>query len=156
MSNLAQNLITADRQLRDVERRKVAARQLLIDQIESVFAEELSGATIRVNEAQKALQDCAVTNAAHPLLGKKVTRVNRRYHGFCSMDYTDTQIFGLCEVFTPATTRRAGYYRYSPGDIVVRVLKKDGTPGLTFEAVKGWSECQRMPVIAKTGNGELK
>jgi hypothetical protein len=142
MNNLAQNLITAKRQLRELERKKFAERQSLIDQIEAAFADDLAEANKRVNEARKALQDYAVANAAHPLLGKKVTRTIRELHRFSTVKYTDTQIFGSCEVFTFSMPRRAGYCYHSPGDIVVRVLKKDGTPGLTVEAVKGWSECE--------------
>ena len=139
--NLEANLTTAKRELDAIDRRLYDELEAARVKIESSFSDQIRYARIRVNEAEKELQDYAVANATHPLLGKKVTRTDYRRGSFGSAKYAQVQIFGLCEVFTPSTPRKAGRCYHSPGDIVVRVLKKDGKPGLTIEAVKNWSAC---------------
>jgi hypothetical protein len=103
-----------------------------------LFSNRLEAAEKCLSDAKKALEDYGIANATHPLLGKKVTRVKREHHGYHR--HTDKQIFGLCEVFTNDTPRRPGWCRHSPGEIVARVLKKDGKPGATIESIKEWSE----------------
>lgn len=142
MSALATNLLSAERELSAIERQQYEELEAARIKIETSFHEPIHAAKKRVNAAKKELQDHAIANAAHPLLGKKVTRTIRELHRYSMVKYTDTQIFGLCEVFTFSMPRRSGYCHHSPGDIVVRVLKKDGTPGLTIESVKGWTEAQ--------------
>ena len=68
--NLEANLITARRQLNAIERQQYDELEAARIKIESSFSGPICEAEKRVNEAEKELQDYAIANAAHPLLGK--------------------------------------------------------------------------------------
>lgn len=138
MSNLATNLLNAESEVRKIRREINAAIEAATTDIRAAFSDKFATAKKIVSDLELAIADCAIANATHPLLGKKVTRVKREHHGYHR--HTDKQIFGLCEVFTNATPRRPGWCRHSPGEIVARVLKKDGKPGATIENINEWSE----------------
>lgn len=85
------------------------------------------------NAAHKALVE-AQERTTHPWQGKRVFRTERVYSYF-GRKHTEVRIEGIVEIFTRTTELSAGtrYYRYHPGDPIVRLLKKDGKPGKKTE-----------------------
>lgn len=129
--------LAADEFRRDLERE---ARDRITKDVEERYGEAVRSANIRVYEARKAL------DAAKEVQAKTCLTDERIY-----VEWTTSGRYwdrtprpgrrGKLEIFTRESAVPGNLATYSqpcPGDIVMRVLKKDGTPSSRFER-NGWN-----------------
>lgn len=114
---------------------------------------EIEAATLKINAdyrdritaadnaewaAEKAFTDARSAAASHEWEGKKVTRMDRKYRGSRAWNraYEEVPIYGVVEVTRSGTNfaeNLANWRRPALGVAFVRLLKKDGTPGMKIE-----------------------
>lgn len=122
----------AERAVRDVERLISAEVSAARQAVEAKYEGALSDARRERARATAAKEAADIAAAqTHPLAGKRVQRKVRK-SGW-SRDLVDQ--LGVVEIFTreSAVPLNQRYMRQSIGDPIVRLLKKDGTPGLKIE-----------------------
>lgn len=94
-------------------------------------------------DAESALKEAKSAAAAHPWEGRKVYKDVPIYSGWSSKQARTERVYGIvevCRLGTAFAVAVASYSRPSLGRPFVRLLKKDGTPGLKFDRATGWGD----------------
>lgn len=120
----------AERALSEVEREKSAA----VYAVELEWRPKIGEATRALGEAKRALRQAE--NAAtpdHEWTGKKVYRIEECFSRRSYKKIGETRLEGVVETYRHGVTLGRGHYVYKIGQPIVRLLKKDGTPGLKTE-----------------------
>jgi hypothetical protein len=117
-----------------------AAVKAATEKVRASFAARLSAATNEFNRCATELLDHIEATATHEWEGKRVSKVVIRYRNNWGGVTRDT-FFGIIEVRRLATVFPANSkYGIPPiGKAFVRLLKKDGTLGKSFDGISGWS-----------------
>jgi hypothetical protein len=111
------------------------------------FSERIKEAHEAWMAADKAYRWAKVAGAYHPWVGKKVCRTVER------LSYRNTvrdakTVYGVIEICTPSSRFPEGTASWrlpQPGAAFVRLLKKDGTPGLGFATdVNDWKLVEKI------------
>lgn len=143
VEQLEQNHAAAEAVVKELEReirQEIAAATKAINE---KWAERLNAANAARYEARKAADEALMAKGAeHPLHGKRVSKIERKYTGNgWHRKGEDVEVFGIVEVFTPQTERPANqsYGLPSYGTPIVRLLKKNGAPGSKFERLCSWN-----------------
>lgn len=105
-------------------------------------------------EQLAAARDAAATalteareQITHPWRGKRVFQIKRIYPYF-GRKFTEVRVEGIVEIFTRQTVlpKNQGNWMFSFGDPIVRLLKKDGTPGKNIERLhRSWALVEEEP-----------
>lgn len=120
----------------EINRRVSAARKEIELDVQRKFGVQLELALEAKNKAFKAAVDAEVAQASDlaPVpVGTKL--VGWAYPRFAHKGPMDAKVTGVLEVYTystktPVAIRRQGFH---PGTYIVRLLKKDGSPGVVVE-----------------------
>jgi hypothetical protein len=126
----------AYRAFRDIEREQTEAESLARQEVRRRFAERLEAARKMFVARKTAFEDAKITAAAHPWEGKKVWRDD--HVGWAGR--TVVRIYGVVQIRVremqfPANAK---YLLPQLGEPFVRLLTKDGKPGLRFETMREW------------------
>lgn len=100
----------------------------------------LSAITARrtpLNIELRERRDADALNNQHAWAGKKVTRIKKTGRPWNRKCET---LFGVVETVTSKSEFPENLRRPRVGDTIVRLLKKDGTPGLKFEDLRAAPE----------------
>jgi hypothetical protein len=133
MTELEQKLADAEKErarLRDAhraERREMEERQ----------SEELHPLADRISELAAQVDAERSIAAGHPHEGKRVWREENIYSPWGSRVIDTKRVTGVVEVWRVGSAPVRGSRRPSIGSVIVRLLKKDGTPGQTWEYYGG-------------------
>lgn len=122
----------AKRALSEVEREKRAA----VYAVELEWWPKIGEATRALGEANRALRQAEnAATADHEWTGRRVYRIEEHFSGGWSRKKIgETRIEGIVETYRHGVTLGRGHRGWcGVGEPIVRLLKKDGTPGLKTE-----------------------
>lgn len=126
--------------LREAEARRDDAKRAAAAKAGEAFADELRAAIHAVNAARSARVEVQGRTPAHEWTGQRVVSKVPRGSGW-RPDYVDR--FGVVEMVQVETVlpgNTSSWRRPEIGSPIVRILKKDGSPGLAFETIgRGYS-----------------
>lgn len=127
-----------DKMSNETHRRLEEARKKINEDIHREFGIELELAFKAKNEAytacQKAEVEAAAAQAPFPVGTKLVGWSHSKYAGYNAK--REATALGVLEVYSNSTKAQHNARRkfhLEPGKYIVRLLKKDGTPGLLIE-----------------------
>lgn len=134
-----------------------AETKRLIAQVEAARRDGIDAIEARARafkQEQRERLDVDATEAAHPWTGKKVEREEITYSrgNWTRCETGRKTLVGIVETVTSRTEFAANESRYGRPGIgapIVRLLKKDGSPGLKYERLhSNWKLVQDAPVPA--------
>jgi len=146
--DLEEAVQAAEEAVRAIEREISAEIDAACAAIRAKHKATLDAACRARSQAVEAKNAAAISEgAASPLVGKKVRREVNRWRGPIWSSRRETvEEFGIVEVFTRESRMAEKLSRYGRpqlGTLIVRILKKDGTPGLKFERLtEQWKPVQ--------------
>ena len=127
----------ASRAFRDIERAQTEAESVARQEVRRRFAERLEAARKLLIARKIVLDDAKIAAASHPWEGKKVWR--KDHVGW--LGRTVVTIYGVVQIRVRETKFPANTTDYrmpNLGEPFVRLLTKDGKPGLKFETMREW------------------
>ena len=147
MTDAVQQAEAALTEARKALRETGAARDTAVNAVRDEWRLTVAAAERVEREAAAAL--AAAKSAAapdHEWTGKKVFRIEEEFARFSNprRKIGETRFDGIVETYRPGTSLGRGHHVYTIGTPIVRLLKKDGTPGAKTEN------------LARTYGGEWK
>ena len=140
-NELTKAVADAAKALRDLERERDEKAQAAADAVRAEYGERVATARRLRAEAEQALRNHIDATAAHPWDGKRVFKVEPKYASSWSRHVVgETRIDGIVEVVrqTSKFPDKLGHYgRPKLGSVIVRKVKKDGSPSLQFHRTWG-------------------
>jgi hypothetical protein len=119
-----------------------AAQAEEIKAVKDKHSDGIWAAKKALGQAELALKEAVSNAASHPWEGKKVYRSIPIYASKWSSKQTGTKrVYGVVEVFRLGTVfadNTSSWSRPSLGNAFVRLLKKDGTPGVKIDRDRGY------------------
>ena len=152
VNRAAEKVNAAQHALRAVERAASDAAREASDQVKASFADRIRAAKAELDEAETAhtlAQDGATK--PHKWEGRRVARTLEKRGRWGGAPSFEVQT-GIVETVTSATAFAANlgsYRRPEIGAVIVRQLKKDGTPGKDFRMFVDW-QSQTSPWSLET------
>ena len=140
-------LDAAERALRVAEYARSEAVRRARDAAHAEHEPHIADCRAAIEAAQAALNEHLEQTTSHPWDGKIVYKDVRHLAPFSSKTYI-TRERGMVEVVRSASQFPASmkYNRPRVGDVIIRAIKKDGTPSLkveehspVFDVTKGWT-----------------
>lgn len=136
----------AKRALIAVEIERSEAANAAMDAVYAEFGDRIKPLATALNDARSAVVDIKNATPDHEWEGRKVFRmesVGRSYQRL-----TPIRVEGIVETVRVGAQFAKNLSRYSTpniGDVIVRLLKKDGSPGLKFSGrVRDWKLVQEQ------------
>lgn len=139
-NKLKHALQSAEGALRDLECERDRKAREAADVVREEYRERISAARIRRAEAQKALRDHIDATSSHPWDGKRVFKIKEVYANcYSTRKIGEKRIEGIVEVVrqTSQFPANMNWARPSLGHVIVRKVKKDGTPSLQMHRTHG-------------------
>ncbi len=135
---------------REHEQAVVEARR----RVNEEFREHLNAASSARFAAQKALDDAKIAErSADQRVGKEMILITYRFSNYGRKRIRE-ETRGIVEVMTPETVlpENLRYGRPINGELIVRLLKKDGTPGIKIGTLhSGWKTLDEQAAIDAAG-----
>lgn len=139
IAEAAAALSAAEDAVYKVQRRVNAEVQVAADAVRAKHSAELSEAANGVRAARQTLNSAKEQLPDHPWTGKRVFHLVSRGHVWQKLQ--PDRVEGIVETRRAGTSfpANAAYYSIpATGEGFVRLLKKDGTPGVKFDRIRGW------------------
>lgn len=146
----------AQRSHRELEREFDNKRDKLLDDfrekvdadLEAEYGARLAALRQAELDAERAVEDERIANAKppHPVGTVMIGWSNKSGSWARESDWQPVAK-GIIEIVTRETVHPANteYSRASLGDVVVRLLKKDGTPSAKYQTLGGWRSHRWLP-----------
>jgi hypothetical protein len=135
LETLKARLGEANKAVVDIERDQRAAIDAAKAKVLAEFSAPLQAARMERAVAEKAKRDYIEANASHPWDGKKVFRIRKRRIRPYSREMVEYREEGFVEVVRTTSQFPENLSSYSMpelGSIIVRKVKKDGSPAKAF------------------------
>lgn len=142
LEELQEKLRAAQSALNDAKDAQNAEIRAATEQIKAKHECHIEAMAHALALANALLDDHLIVTASHPLLGKKVFKMEPIFHSAWAIKpYKIMRHEGVVIVFARDTPTRGNHC--SVGDICVRYIKTDGTQGSRIERISDkWKEVQ--------------